>query len=577
MRSCDSTASLAVRAARIGATAARTFQAGLAMAVVCLAVASPVCAQSNAEKLFTEAQAREAALRRDIDSRKPGAPEMPLLERARTLVGAYDDIASLFPRSASSDDALWQGAVLAADAFWEFGEADDRATALRLFKALTLRYPASPRVKGVAPQTDRLAAATPAADSIPASRAPSTSITPAAPPARPPLATAAPASTVHTQPNAEAMAVLTAIRREALPGALRITFEFEGEAAYHDEQVDGPPRVVMDLPNTRPAEAFKDTSRSFADDVVRQIRVSRQGGTRTRVVLELAGPLPHATYALYNPYRIVIDIVRESPATTAPPVIDTAVQPNARPQPNAEGGVSLSRQLGLGIARVVIDPGHGGHDPGATNDGLSEAELVLDVALRLEKLLLKQPGVDVVMTRRSDVFVALEERTAIANSSEADLFLSIHANASEDDRVRGIETYFLNFAPNPAAEVVAARENAASAQTMRQLPDIVKAIALNNKIDESRNFASLVQASMMDRLKRSNKGIKDLGVKQAPFMVLVGATMPGILAEISFLTNRQEAALLRSSAYRQQIAEALLTGLMRYQKSLKAGQTVASQ
>jgi N-acetylmuramoyl-L-alanine amidase len=229
------------------------------------------------------------------------------------------------------------------------------------------------------------------------------------------------------------------------------------------------------------------------------------------------------------------------------------------------------------VARVVIDPGHGGHDPGAMNNGLSEAELVLDVALRLEKLLLKQPGVEVVMTRRLDVFVPLEERTAMANREGADLFLSIHANASEDDRVHGIETYFLNFAPNPAAEAVAARENAASARTMRQLPDIVKAIALNNKIDESRDFASLVQSSMMDRLKRANKSVKDLGVKQAPFMVLIGATMPSILAEISFLTNRQEAALLRGGAYRQQIAEALLNGVMRYQKSLKAAQTIALQ
>jgi N-acetylmuramoyl-L-alanine amidase len=208
---------------------------------------------------------------------------------------------------------------------------------------------------------------------------------------------------------------------------------------------------------------------------------------------------------------------------------------------------------------------------------LTEADLVLDVALRLEKLLLKQPGVEVVMTRRSNVFVPLEERTAMANREGADLFLSIHANASEDDRVRGIETYFLNFAPNPAAEAVAARENAASARTMRQLPDIVKAIALNNKIDESRDFASLVQSSMVDRLKHANKGIKDLGVKQAPFMVLIGATMPSILAEISFLTNRQEATLLRGGGYRQQIAEALFNGVMRYQKSLKAAQTIAEQ
>ena len=390
--------------------------------------------------------------------------------------------------------------------------------------------------------------------------------------------------------------MLKTIRREALAGAVRVTLELEGEATFHDEEVEGAHRVFIDLQNTRPVEALKDVTQSFTDDLVRQIRVGRQIGTRTRVVLDLNAAAPHTVYALYNPYRVVVDFAREldadkgtktllttkdakdtKPVSQNTKAADPVVVP-ATPSLNGRGGFSLSRQLGLGVARIVIDPGHGGHDPGAMNDGLSEADLVLDLALRLEKLLLKQPGVEVVMTRRSNVFVPLEERTAIANREGADLFLSIHANASEDDRVRGIETYFLNFAPNPAAEAIAARENAASARTMRQLPDIVKAIALNNKIDESRDFASLVQSSMLDRLKRSNKSVKDLGVKQAPFMVLIGATMPSILAEISFLTNGQEAALLRGGAYRQQITEALFNGVMRYQRSLKAAaQTVASQ
>jgi N-acetylmuramoyl-L-alanine amidase len=142
-------------------------------------------------------------------------------------------------------------------------------------------------------------------------------------------------------------------------------------------------------------------------------------------------------------------------------------------------------------------------------------------------------------------------------------------NASEDERARGIETYFLNFAPSPAAEAIAARENAASARTMRQLPDIVKAIALNNKIDESRDFADMVQRSMVKRLSTRNKQLKDLGVKQAPFVVLIGAAMPSVLAEISFVTHKQEGQLLKSTAYRQQIAEALLDAVIRYQQSLK--------
>ena len=512
-----------------------------------LALAPGVLAQgSNGAQLFKEAEAREAALRAEIDSRKAGAPATPLLDRARTLVGAYEDISRLFSSGPYGDDALWHAGVLAADAFWEFGEPDDRTTALRLLKTLGSRHPTSPFVRQATPQLDRLNAA-----KVPA---------------------------IEQKPPA---AMLKAIRREALPGAMRVTLELGDEAAYHDEQIDAPPRVFIDLQNARPVEALKDVTQAFPDDLVRQIRVGRQVGTRTRVVLDLAAAAPRTVYALYNPYRVVIDFRRDAPAaasTTATPAKAEPVVPPSPPAVNGRGGFSLSRQLGLRVARVVIDPGHGGHDPGAMNDGLSEADLVLDVAQRLEKLLAKQPGVEVVMTRRSNIFVALEERTAIANRAGADLFLSIHANASEDDRARGIETYFLNFAPNPAAEAIAARENAASARTMRQLPDIVKAIALNNKLDESRDFASFVQSAMMDRLKRANKRVKDLGVKQAPFVVLIGATMPSILAEIAFLTNHQEATLLRGGTYRQQIAEAIFNGVMRYQRSLKAAtQTVASQ
>src|SRR5207237_4657641 len=174
-------------------------------------------------------------------------------------------------------------------------------------------------------------------------------------------------------------------------------------------------------------------------------------------------------------------------------------------------------------------------------------------------------------------FVSLPERTAIANREAADLFLSIHANASEDGSARGIETYFLNFANNLSAASVAARENAASGQSMGALPDFVKAIALTNKLDESRELATYVQRAMLDRLRSSNRALKDLGVKQAPFVVLIGAAMPSVLAEISFITNPQDAKLLRSSAYRQRIADALLVAIRRYQTSLRNVAAVAHQ
>jgi N-acetylmuramoyl-L-alanine amidase len=225
----------------------------------------------------------------------------------------------------------------------------------------------------------------------------------------------------------------------------------------------------------------------------------------------------------------------------------------------------------------VIDPGHGGHDPGARGAGITEAELVLDVALRLEKLLGKLPGVEVVLTRREDDFISLQERTAIANREGADLFLSIHVNASSVPAARGIETYFLNFASNQSAAAVASRENATSGQTMGALQDVVKAIALNSKLDESRDFATYVQREMLTSVRSANSAVKDLGVKQAPFVVLIGAAMPSVLAEISFLTNPQEARLLKASNYRQRIAQALFEGIRKYQMSLKAGSAIAQQ
>jgi N-acetylmuramoyl-L-alanine amidase len=258
-------------------------------------------------------------------------------------------------------------------------------------------------------------------------------------------------------------------------------------------------------------------------------------------------------------------------ATDAAPVptgTTAAVSP-APPATNADGKFSLARQLGLSVSRIVIDAGHGGYDPGAHGYGINESELTLDVALRLQKLLEKQPGFEVVMTRSTNVFIPLEERTNIANRESADLFLSIHANASRNAKARGIETYFLNFATNPDAEAVAARENAGSGQSMRKLPDIVRAIALNNKIDESRDFADMVQRSMVRKLSSRNNSLRDIGVKQAPFVVLIGAAMPSVLAEISFVTNKQDATLLKTGAYRQQIAEALFDAIQRYQQSLK--------
>jgi N-acetylmuramoyl-L-alanine amidase len=556
--------------------------------------------------LYTDALLRERSLRQEIENQRADTPSPALLQRMRTLVETYERMARQFPTSDYMDNALWQGALLAADAFWTFGEATDKATALELLSALTSRFPKSSLVRDVPAHIKRLKAAKP---------------TPAPTPVRAAVTTPASAS-----PPARATNALTAVRRDVLPDALRITLNLGEEVTFRSDRLDGPPRVFIDFDNTRPVEAIKDATIPFADDVVRQVRIGRQTESRTRVVMDLNGAGRHSIYTLYNPYRVVIDFARvpvapstlvakaaTAPATTvtrpppanepaAPvatagpsakpaeppppaeptdlseaPIVATELSVPEAPAINRSGGFSLSRQLGLRVSRVVIDPGHGGHDPGAKTKGLTEADLVLDVALRLEKLLSKKDGFEVVLTRRVDTFVPLEERTAIANREGADLFLSIHANASTNTSARGVETYFLNLTANPEAERVAARENAASSRSMSQLPDIVKAIALNNKIEESRDFASMIQTSLASQLQKTDSKVRNLGVKQAPFMVLLGATMPSVLAEISFITNRQEAAMLKTDKHRQRIAEALYAGVLRYQQSLKAGPQIAEQ
>src|SRR6201998_1997746 len=207
-------------------------------------------------------------------------------------------------------------------------------------------------------------------------------------------------------------------------------------------------------------------------------------------------------------------------------------------KPTARGDRSLIRTLGLKIGKIVIDPGHGGHDTGTIGpEGLQEKDLVLEVGRRLGKLLQTRLGAEGVYTRKNDTFVPLETRTAIANKERADLFISIHANSSRDSDARGVETYYLNFTSSADALDVAARENAVSEKSIHELQDLVKKIALKEKIEESREFASDVQQSLWST---AGRGTRNRGVKKAPFIVLIGANMPSILAEISFLSNPRD-------------------------------------
>ncbi len=244
--------------------------------------------------------------------------------------------------------------------------------------------------------------------------------------------------------------------------------------------------------------------------------------------------------------------------------------------PTASGDRSLIRALGLKIGKIVIDPGHGGHDTGTIGpNGLEEKDLVLDVGRRLGKLLQGRLGADVVYTRKDDTFIPLETRTSIANQEQADLFVSIHANSSRDSDARGVETYYLNFTSSAEALDVAARENAASDKSIHELQDLVKKIALKEKIEESREFASNVQHALHSGLAAKSPGIRDRGVKKAPFIVLIGANMPSILAEISFVSNPGDERRLRTADYRQRIAESLYRGISKYVSGLSGVKVAA--
>src|SRR5688572_4439069 len=557
------------------------------IAMASLAVPGSAAAQT-ASDLYARAQKRAAA-----------ANAAPTVAGLRAAVASYESIVRRYPRNGVCDDALWHGAATARLAWERFQQPADLATATRLLKWLRRGYPSS---KWVAQAATQITALSQPAKPTPAKAAATVPAVPVSVPAPAP----APPS---------AAATIRSITKTDLPRGERLTIEFDREVVVAPERISNPERVFFDLRNTQFDPKMAATLEGVTGPRIANVRMGRQDAHTTRLVLSLAGAPRHSVFALYHPYRLVVDLEADAlppitasadvgepeapepppivthpaidrrpitPLPTAPASVPTvAVKselglPPAPPAATSRGDYSLARQLGLGISRIVIDAGHGGHDPGAQANGLVEAELVLDIAQRVEKLLQQQPGIDVVLTRRDDTFIPLEERTAIANREDADLFLSIHANASRRSAARGVETYFLNFATNPDAEEVAARENSGSQTSMGRLPVLVQQIALHDKMRESRELAQIVQANMVRGLRAQNKGLVDLGVKQAPFVVLIGARMPSVLAELSFLTNGPEASLLKKDNYRQRIAQALADAVLKYQTSLKKVITTAA-
>jgi N-acetylmuramoyl-L-alanine amidase len=540
-----------------------------ATAAAWLLVCAAAEARQTARERYESAVEREEQVRALLTDDTTATPATQLAAQISQVVTAFESIVRRFPTSGYADNALFQAASLAEAAHGRFKRSEDRDRAVRLYRWLIQEYPASSLIKPAGARVEALAA-----------------------------------------PSVTPRATLLKIERETLRDVVRVTVELDREVEYSEQELSGPERVFFDLRNVQVVPELRDQVLSYPSDVVNKIRIGRHPNSVVRVVLDMADVQKHSVFTLYNPFRLVVDAERTAERTAAmfPPLpgvrpfnvasmfgvtpraallvperpeipspmpdplparstLATAVP--AAPSANAAGGFSIARQLGLSVSRIVIDPGHGGHDPGVLGKGLNEATLVLDIALRLEKLLQKDAGVDVVLTRRTDVYVPLEERTEIANRQGADMFLSIHANASRNKEARGIETFFLSFASSPDAEAVAARENSASTRVMHQLPDLIKAITLNNKLDESRDLATIVQDSLVTSLRRSNRDMPSRGVKKAPFVVLIGASMPSVLTEISFVSNARELALLKTAGYRQRIAEALYAAVTKYRRSLK--------
>jgi N-acetylmuramoyl-L-alanine amidase len=365
---------------------------------------------------------------------------------------------------------------------------------------------------------------------------------------------------------------------EVIPGTTRIVLDLVGPAEVLSSQLVNPDRLIIEI---RPRSSIPLTAQNLSHSVTGAQRVNL-----TVPALDVDKDLPPPVFRPVVATAVEQPLLRKmdtpAPAITAVTADLGAIQRSKSPPPEVPNTTvaapaismgssdpSLVRVFGLKLGRVVIDAGHGGKDTGTVGrNGLVEKELVLDVALRLGKLIRQQLGADVVYTRSDDTFIPLGERTAMANRAKADLFISIHANASADPSATGVETYYFNLHGDRKALDVAMRENASADNAISDLNDLLKQAVLQTKLEESREFAQRVQDSLAVNSIKMNANAHDRGVRKAPFVVLIGATMPSILAEIGFVSNPHDEKLLRRSDQRDKIARALFKGVTEYANSL---------
>jgi N-acetylmuramoyl-L-alanine amidase len=385
----------------------------------------------------------------------------------------------------------------------------------------------------------------------------------------------------QTSATIRPLAILNEMKHWSNPDYTRISLELDRDVTWESHELGkGSPgkqgRVYIDINHAKLGRNVRDIT--IGDGLLKGARFGQYKTDVVRVVLDTENIKDFKVFPLSEPTRLIIDvrggrpaeISRLEPSISSPPDPLAELRPDERPaaiekKPRTQKKTNISK-----IRRIVVDPGHGGHDPGAVGpSGLQEKEVVLAIGLKLRELLRDELGLDVVMTRSTDVFIPLEERTAIANKLNADLFLSVHANAAPNRNASGIETYYLNLAKTEKAAQLAAKENGTSLEKVSVLQAILFDLMANYKLNDSAHLADEVQKSLHKKAHAHFADVKNLGVKQGPFYVLVGATMPSILVETAFLSNAQEEARLKDPAYRDLTAEGILDGVRAYISSLK--------
>ncbi len=480
----------------------------------------------------------------------------------------YDDVVTLFPQHSLADDALYRTATIHAE------ELSDSKSAALLLAKLVAVYPKGDLATQAKTQLSKLKSALFAQTSPPPAKEKGPNAQPTPDKTNPASPSASPPTGGKLRP-----AEVVSVRHWSTENYTRVVIETTAPVDYQGHQLKkdddaSSKRLYVDLQKCAIARDLQQAI-PITDGLLQRMRSAQFDPNTVRVVLDTLVIADYKIFNLDDPFRIIIDVKGTADAKLPPlpaaasTVLPTSKNKGANTTPKLKAPPSLAQQLGLGIKRVVLDPGHGGKDPGAIGiNGLREKDIVLNVAKKVARQIGAKMGVEVVLTRKTDVFIPLEERTAIANTKGGDLFISIHANAAPSPQAQGIETYYLDLAASEADRGLAALENASSTRQISDLQNILSSLMQNSKKDESARLAGIVQNNMVSGLCKAYPGITNHGVKTAPFIVLIGAQMPSILTEIAFISNPLEAQRLQEDQYLEALADHITAGVANYSSSL---------